>query len=157
MIFNEAKYRFMSAAIKEAEKAFELNEVPIGAVIVQNEKIIGRGYNQIEKLKDATAHAEMIALTAAANHLEDWRLTNCDIYVTVEPCLMCAGAILCSRINRIFFGAFDPKFGACGSIYNIVQEGKTNHKAEVYSGLLEKDCSALLIEFFKNKRKSLVS
>lgn len=142
----------MSAALQEAGKALEQDEVPIGAVVVFENKIIGRGFNQVERLKDATAHAEMIAITAAENHIGDWRLSDCDIYVTVEPCLMCAGAILSSRIKRIFFGVFDPKFGACGSVYNVAQEGKINHKAEVYSGLLEQESSLLLQEFFKKKR-----
>ena len=152
MNFNENKYRFMYAALKEAERAFEQNEVPIGAVVVFKNKIIGRGFNRVESLKDATAHAEMLAITAAANHQENWRLLDCDLYVNVEPCLMCAGAILSSRIKRIFFGAFDPKFGACGSLYNVAQEGKMNHKTEVYSGLLERESSALLQKFFKKKR-----
>ena len=152
MNFDENKYRFMSAALQEAGKALENDEVPIGAVVVFEHKIIGRGFNQVEKLKDATAHAEMIAITAAENHIGDWRLTDCDIYVTVEPCLMCAGAILSSRIKRIFFGAFDSKFGACGSLYNVAQEGKINHKAEVFSGLLEQESSLLLREFFIKKR-----
>lgn len=142
----------MSAALQEAGKALEQDEVPIGAVVVFENKIIGRGFNQVERLKDATAHAEMIAITAAENHIGDWRLSDCDIYVTVEPCLMCAGAILSSRIKRIFFGVFDSKFGACGSVYNVAQEGKINHKAEVYSGLLEQESSLLLQEFFKKKR-----
>lgn len=152
MILDELKYRFMSAALQEAGKALEQDEVPIGAVVVFENKIIGRGFNQVERLKDATAHAEMIAITAAENHIGDWRLSDCDIYVTVEPCLMCAGAILSSRIKRIFFGVFDPKFGACGSVYNVAQEGKINHKAEVYSGLLDRESSSLLQDFFKKKR-----
>jgi tRNA(adenine34) deaminase len=152
MIDDEINYRFMSAALQEAGKALEQNEVPIGAVVVLENKIIGRGFNQVEKLKDATAHAEMIAITAAENHIGDWRLTDCDIYVTVEPCLMCAGAILSSRIKRIFYSVFDPKFGACGSLYNVLQEGKVNHKTEVYSGLLEQESRLLLQEFFKKKR-----
>jgi len=152
MIDDEINYRFMSAALQEAGKALEQNEVPIGAVVVLENKIIGRGFNQVEKLKDATAHAEMIAITAAENHIGDLRLTDCDIYVTLEPCLMCAGAILSSRIKRIFYSTFDPKFGACGSLYNVLQEGKVNHKTEVYSGLLEQESKLLLQEFFKKKR-----
>lgn len=142
----------MSASLQEAEEALEQNEVPVGAVVVFEDKIIGRGYNQVEKLKDATAHAEMIAITAAENHLGDWRLTDCDIYITVEPCLMCTGAILSSRIKRIYFSVFDPKFGACGSVYNVAQEGKVNHKVEVFSGILEQESILLLQEFFKKKR-----
>lgn len=152
MQHEESKYRFMNYALKEAAKAFEHDEVPIGAVVVLENKIIGRGFNQVERLKDATAHAEMIAITAAANHIGNWRLSDCDIYVTAEPCLMCTGAIISSRLKRIFFGIFDPKFGACGSVYNIAQEGKLNHKVEVFSGVLERECAAILKEFFKLKR-----
>jgi tRNA(adenine34) deaminase len=152
MIFNELKYRFMHAALHEAEKAFEENEVPIGSVVVFENKIIGRGYNRVERLKDPTAHAEMISITAAANHKGDWRLSDCDIFVTVEPCIMCIGAILSSRIKNLYFGVFDPKFGACGSLYNIPQEGKYNHKVKVYSGIIADECQLLLQQFFKSKR-----
>jgi tRNA(adenine34) deaminase len=153
MIFSEEKYRFMFAALQEAEKAFEEDEVPVGAVVVKNTKIIGRGYNQIEKLKDATAHAEMIALTSAANHISNWRLNDCSIYVTLEPCLMCTGALLASRIKELFFSTFDPKFGACGSVYNLAEDGKTNHKINVYSGIYSEESKKLLQDFF-NKIKS---
>ncbi len=153
MIFDETKYRFMAAAIKEAENALENNEVPVGAVVIFENKIIGRGFNQVEKLKDATAHAEMLAITAAANHLQNWRLLACDLYVTVEPCLMCTGAIFSSRIKNIYFGVHDNKFGACGSVYNVAEEGKLNHKIKVYSGLREEECGFLLREFFKKQRK----
>lgn len=142
----------MKAALKEAEKAFSQNEVPIGAVIALGDKIIARGYNQVEKLKDATAHAEMIALTSAANHLQNWRLNECELYVTVEPCLMCIGASLLSRVKRIYFGIFDPKFGACGSLYNAAQDGKTNHSIEVYSGIMLEECVSIMEKFFKEKR-----
>ena len=118
----------MFAALQEAEKALEENEIPVGAVVVKDNKIIGRGYNQVERLKDATAHAEMIALTAAANNIGNWRLNNCSIYVTLEPCIMCTGAMLASRIEELYFAAFDQKFGACGSLYNLAEDGKTNHK-----------------------------
>ena len=118
----------MFAALQEAEKALDDLEVPVGAVVVKDNKIIGRGYNQIEKLKDATAHAEMIALTAAANHISNWRLNKCSIYVSLEPCIMCTGAMLAARIEELYFAAFDPKFGACGSLYNLAEDGKTNHK-----------------------------
>jgi tRNA-adenosine deaminase (EC 3.5.4.-) len=128
MLFSEDIYKFMSAALREAGRAFEDNEVPVGAVVVHNSKIIGRGYNQVEKLNDPTAHAEMIALTAASSFLNDWRLNECDLYVTMEPCVMCTGAILHSRIKNLYFSVFDPKYGACGSVYNIAEEGKYNHK-----------------------------
>jgi tRNA(adenine34) deaminase len=152
MIFDENKYRFMTEALKEANKAFENGEVPVGAVIIKENRIIGRGHNQTETLKDATAHAEMIAITAAENHLGDWRLQDCELYVNVEPCVMCAGAILLSRINKVYFGVFDLKFGACGSIYNVLQEGKLNHKTELFTGLLENESRLLLKEFFSKKR-----
>ena len=144
----------MFAALQEAEKALEDYEVPVGAVVVNQNKIIGRGYNQVEKLKDATAHAEMIALTAASNHLGNWRLNDCSVYVTLEPCVMCTGALLASRIKELFFSVFDPKFGACGSVYNLAEDGKTNHKINVYSGIYSDESKKLLQEFFiklKNK------
>jgi tRNA(adenine34) deaminase len=150
MIFSEEKYRFMFAALQEAEKAFEEKEVPVGAVVVKDNKIIGRGYNQVERLKDATAHAEMIALTAASNYLGNWRLTECSIYVTLEPCVMCTGALLASRINELFFATFDSKFGACGSVYNLAEDGKTNHKIKVYSGIYAEESKKLLQNFFLN-------
>ena len=150
MIFDEQKYRFMFAALQEAENALEENEVPVGAVVVKENKIIGRGYNQVERLKDATAHAEMIAITAAANHLGNWRLNECSIYVTLEPCIMCTGALLASRIKELFFSTFDPKFGACGSVYNLAEDGKTNHKIKVYSGIYAEESKKLLEEFFNN-------
>jgi len=143
----------MFAALQEAERAFEENEVPVGAVVVKDNKIIGRGYNQVERLKDATAHAEMIALTSAANHIGNWRLTECLIFVTLEPCVMCTGALLSSRINDLYFAAFDPKFGACGSVYNLADDGKTNHRINVYSGIYAEESRKLLQEFF-NKIKN---
>jgi tRNA(adenine34) deaminase len=153
MLFSEDKYRFMYSALQEAEKAFEEDEVPVGAVVVFQNKIIGKGYNQVEKLKDATAHAEMIALTSASNYLKSWRLNECDIYVTLEPCIMCTGALLASRIRELYFATSDMKFGACGSIYNLAEENKTNHTIKVYSGLLAKESEDLLRIFFNKKRK----
>ncbi len=146
----------MFAALKEAEKALEDGEVPVGAVIVHNNKIIARGYNQIERLKDPTAHAEMIAITSACNHLNNWRLEGCSIYVTLEPCIMCTGALLASRINELYFAAHDSKFGACGSVYNLAEEGKTNHKIKVYSGIYADESSKLLEEFFNKIRKNIL-
>jgi tRNA(adenine34) deaminase len=153
VIFDESKYRFMFAALQEAEKSLDENEVPVGAVVVKDNRIIGRGYNQVERLKDATAHAEMIAITAAANHVGNWRLHDCSIYVTLEPCIMCTGALLSSRIKELYFSIFDPKFGACGSVYNLAEDGKTNHKINVYSGIYAEESKKLLQEFF-NKLKS---
>lgn len=144
----------MYSALQEAENALTEDDVPVGAVIVYKNKIIGRGYNQVEKLKDASAHAEMIALTAASNYLGNWRLNECDIYVTLEPCIMCTGALLNSRIKNIFFAAFDAKFGACGSVYNLAEEGKYNHKINIFSGLYSSESEILLKNFFSKKRNS---
>ena len=143
---------FMLEALKEARIAREQDEVPVGAVIVHNGKIISRGHNQVETLKDPTAHAEMIALTSAANFLGSKWLLGASIYVTIEPCSMCAGALVLSRIQNLIYGASDPKTGACGSVTNIVSNKKLNHRLRVKKGVLEDDCSILLKEFFKNKR-----
>ena len=152
MLFSEDSYRYMYAALQEAQKAFDEDEVPVGAVVVHKNRIIGRGYNQVEKLKDATAHAEMIAITSASNNLQNWRLNECAIYVTLEPCIMCSGALLSSRINELYFAASDVKFGACGSIHNLAEESKTNHTIKVYSGILAKESEELLKSFFNKKR-----
>ncbi|RKY94983.1 MAG: tRNA-specific adenosine deaminase [Ignavibacteriae bacterium] len=152
MIFSEDIYRFMFAALQEAENALENNEVPVGAVVVKENKIIGRGYNQVEKLKDATAHAEMIALTAAANNIGDWRLDKCSLFVTLEPCIMCTGALLAARIKTLYFAAHDSKFGACGSVYNLAENGKTNHKVKIYSGIYNEESKKLLNLFFTDLR-----
>jgi tRNA(adenine34) deaminase len=142
----------MYSALMEAETALESKEIPIGAVVIFENKIIGRGYNQTELLKDSTAHAEMIALTAASNYLQSKFLDKCDLYVTVEPCLMCSGAILLTRIRNLYFGALEPKFGACGSLYNVVQDNKYNHKPNVYSGIYSDEAKKLLEKFFLSKR-----
>jgi len=152
MKFSELTYRFMNEALLEAEKALDENEVPVGAVVVHENKIIGRGYNRVEGLNDATAHAEIIALTAASNNLGRWRLNDCDIYVTLEPCIMCTGALLASRIKNLYFAAFDPKFGACGSIYNLAAEGKYNHTIKVFSGIFSAEAERILKLFFEPKR-----
>ncbi|HEX7356828.1 MAG TPA: tRNA adenosine(34) deaminase TadA [Ignavibacteriaceae bacterium] len=152
MLFSEDIYRFMYAALQEAEHAFEEDEVPVGAVVVYKNKIIGRGFNQVEKLNDATAHAEMIALTSASNHLKNWRLNECSIYVTLEPCIMCTGALLSSRIDNLYYGANDPKFGACGSLHNLAENSRTNHTIKVFSGILAKESEELLKSFFTKKR-----
>ncbi|MEG8947304.1 nucleoside deaminase [Rosettibacter firmus] len=154
MLFSEQTYKFMFAALQEAEKALNENEVPIGAVIVYQDKIIARGYNQTERLKDATAHAEMIAITAASNYLQNWRLNECDLYVTAEPCIMCTGAILLSRIKNIYFGTYEPKFGACGSLFNLIESNKYNFKPNVYSGIYADESKNLLEKFFQSKRNS---
>jgi len=154
MLFTEDNYRFMYAALQEAEIAFEENEVPVGAVIVKDGMIIGRGHNQTERLKDPTAHAEMIAVTAATNTLQSERLHGCELYVSLEPCIMCTGALLLARLSTIHFAAFDSKFGACGSLYNFPQDEKYNHTIQVYSGILEKESQTLLQSFFKKLRKN---
>lgn len=145
--------RFMRVAIDSAHIAEENGDVPIGAVIVKDGQIIGKGYNQREQLNDPTAHAEMIALTAAATAVESWRLDGCTIYVTLEPCPMCAGALVLARIDRLVYGCDDPKTGAVKSLYNIVTDERLNHSLEVTSGILADDCSELLQKFFVRRRK----
>ena len=144
----------MKEALKEAIKALDDNEVPIGAVIVYKNKIIARAYNQRERLKDPTAHAEMIALTQASAYLEDWRLYDVTMYVTIEPCIMCAGALVNARVKRLVYGADDSKAGGCGSIVNVVNDKRLNHRIEVISGVMAQDCQWLIKEFFKKKRKA---
>jgi len=142
----------MLSAIRQAEIAEENGDVPIGAVIVHNGQIIAKAYNQREQLKDPTAHAEIIALTQAAAALETWRLNDCTIYVTLEPCPMCAGALVLARVDRLVYGCDDPKTGAVKSLYNIVTDGRLNHRLEVTSGILTDQCSALLQNFFALRR-----
>lgn len=144
---------YMQEALKEAEKALGEDEVPVGAVIVHKDKIIARGHNQVECLKDPTAHAEIIAITSAANYLGTKWLNQASLYVTIEPCSMCAGALVLSRIKNIYFGAKDSKTGACGSIINIASHKKLNHRIKVASGILKEECSGILKKFFKKKRK----
>ena len=145
--------KWMRYALAEAQLALKKNEVPIGAVVVCEDKIIGRGHNQVESLNDPTAHAEIIAIGAACNSLNSWRLSRCSIYVTIEPCAMCAGAIVLSRLDRLIFGAKDPKAGACGSLYNIVQDIRLNHQVQVIPYILEKQCAQILGAFFENIRR----
>ena len=145
--------RYMKLALAEAHHAAEQDEVPIGAVVVHQGRIVGRGFNQREQLQDPTAHAEMIAITAAANGLGSWRLVNCRLYVTLEPCLMCAGAIVQARIPYLIYGAVDPKAGACGSVYRIPDDGLTNHVVSITAGVLADPCGLLLVEFFQAQRK----
>ena len=144
----------MSAALEEAEKARMLGEIPIGAVIVRDGEIIGRGHNLTESTCDPTAHAEMIAIRQASAKLGGWRLIGWEMYVTVEPCSMCAGAIVWSRIEKLYIGTMDPKGGACGSIFNIVQEERLNHFVEIETGLMEEQCRHILKDFFRELRKS---
>ncbi len=142
----------MLAALAEARAAEESEDVPVGAVVVRGERIIGRGCNQREKLQDPTAHAEMIALTAAAAEVGSWRLEGCTIYVTLEPCAMCAGALVLARIDRLVFGAADPKAGACGSLYEIPTDRRLNHRVAVEGGVLAEECADLLRAFFARRR-----
>ena len=149
---NEKDQHYMRMAIKEAEKAFEADEVPIGVVIVQKNKVIGRAYNQSRLLKDPTAHAEMIAITQACESLGEGRLPESTLYVTLEPCPMCVGAMILARIERLVFGAREPKTGACGSVVHLMADAQWNHQFKIEEGLLEFESSALLQEFFKKKR-----
>lgn len=142
----------MFAALQEAVKASEEDEIPVGAVIVHNNRIIAKGHNQVERLNDPTAHAEMIAITSASNHLKDRRLEGCAVYVTLEPCIMCTGALLASRVDELYFALSDSKFGACGSIYNLAEDSKSNHKIKVYSGIYAKESREILDTFFKKVR-----
>lgn len=146
--------RWMEYAVKEAELAYRRKEVPIGAVLVREGRILGKGYNQIESLQDPTAHAEMIAITAAAAGLGSRRLEGCTMYVTLEPCAMCAGAIVLARVPRLVYGAPDPKAGACGTLYNIVQDERLNHRVELAGGVLEERCGGLLKDFFSKVRSN---
>ena len=142
----------MKAAIKEAIKAEMLDEVPIGCVVVKDNKIIARGYNVRETKQESTGHAEIKTLQKACKKLNSWRLEDCDLYVTVEPCIMCGGAIIQSRIRNVYFGAYDPKGGAFGSSINILGAKNINHHPNVEGGILEKECAELIKEFFKRKR-----
>ena len=144
--------RFMVEALKEAQKALEKDEVPVGAVIVHEGKVIARAHNQNILLKDPTAHAEMVAITEAASFLRDSRLLKTELYVTIEPCFMCAGALVLARVQRIIFGAKDLKAGACGSVMNIAYHKDLNHRINITGGVLESECRSLLQEFFKKKR-----
>ena len=152
MIDNKQDEHYMLEAIKAAQIAEENGDVPIGAVIVYENQVIGRAYNQREQLNDPTAHAEIIALTQAAAFIESWRLHGCTIYVTLEPCTMCAGALVLGRLDRLVYGCDDPKTGAVKSLYNIVQDERLNHRLEVTSGVLAEKCSAQLQSFFQRRR-----
>jgi tRNA(adenine34) deaminase len=143
---------FMGEALRQAAKAYEADEVPVGAVIVREGRIIARAFNQVELLKDATAHAEMLALTQAEQAVGDWRLTDCTLYVTKEPCPMCAGAMVHTRLARVIFGAGDPKGGAAGGALNLLQFPTLNHRCEITSGLRQEECRTLLKDFFSEQR-----
>ena len=153
MTRNEEHKKWMKLAFHEAKKAYERGEVPIGAVVVKNEQIIGRGYNQCESLTDPTAHAEIIAITSATNTIKNWRLENCSLYVTKEPCPMCAGALINSRIDIVIFGMYDEKEGCCGSLYQLCRDPRFKHQLAVKGGVMEASCRLIVQEFFKKQRK----
>src|SRR5579862_2306249 len=148
----QSDHYFMGEALRQALRAFEAEEVPVGAVVVRNGRIIARAFNQVELLKDATAHAEMLALTQAEEAAGDWRLTDCTLYVTKEPCPMCAGAVVHVRLARVVYGASDPKGGAAGGIMNLLQHPLLNHRCEITRGVREEECRALLQTFFVEQR-----
>ena len=143
----------MNESIRLAQKAFSEGEVPVGAIVVKNDNIIGRGYNQRERLNDPTAHAEILAITAASSTLEDWRLSDCTLYVTKEPCPMCAGAIINSRVSNLIFGAYDEEKGCCGSLYQLCGDRRLDSRTAVKGGVEEEKCTAILQEFFNLKRE----
>lgn len=145
--------RYMEYAIQEALRAQECDEVPVGCVIVHEGQIVGKAHNLRETLQDPTAHAEILAITQAAAQLQSWRLEGAKLYVTLEPCPMCAGAIILSRIAEVYFGAYDPKAGACGTLMNLLEDTRFNHQPKVTPGLLGTECGALLTSFFRNIRQ----
>ena len=149
----QSDHYFMGEALRQATRAYEAEEVPVGAVVVREGRIIARAYNQVELLKDATAHAEMLAITQAEEAVGDWRLNDCTLYVTKEPCPMCAGAIVHVRFGRVVFGASDPKGGAAGSALNLLQFPGLNHQAEITKGVREEECRQLLLTFFAEQRE----
>ena len=153
ILFEDPPHEYwLKKALRLAEKAFAEGEVPVGDIIIQKDKIIGQGYNQRERLNDPTAHAEILAITAASNTLNDWRLDECILYVTKEPCPMCAGAIINSRIKTLIFGAYDEKKGCCGSLYQLCGDRRLESVTGVKGGVLEDQCSDILKEFFISKR-----
>ena len=144
--------RYMQYAIREAKKAMEQGEVPVGCVITYDDQIIGKAHNQRETLQDPTAHAEVLAITQAAHHLGSWRLEETKMYVTLEPCPMCAGAIILARIAEVYYGATDPKAGVCGTLMNLLEDDRFNHQPTVHPGLMAEECGGLLTEFFRGIR-----
>lgn len=148
------KEDYMKIALKEAEKAYNELEVPVGAIIVKEGKIIARAYNEKEKKHDTTKHAEILAIQKASKKLKSWRLNDCDMYVTLEPCSMCAGALIQSRIRKVYIGTMDEKTGSCGSVLNLLEDYKFNHKVEVEYNVCKEECEKILKDFFKNLRKS---
>ena len=145
--------KYMKLAIKEAKKAYDKNEIPVGAVIVKDDKVIARAHNLKEIKNDTTKHAEILAIQKASKKLESWRLEGCEMYVTLEPCSMCAGALIQARLKKVYIGTMDYKTGACGSVLNLLKDYKFNHEVEIESGVLQDECENLLKDFFKNLRK----
>ena len=145
--------KYMKEALKQAKKAYEKGEIPVGAVIVKEHKIIARAYNEKEYKLDTTKHAEILAIQKASKKLKSWRLQDCDMYVTLEPCSMCAGALIQARVRKLYIGTMDKKTGACGSVLNLLKDYTFNHKVEVESGILQKDCENILKNFFKELRE----
>ncbi|MGN1327049.1 MAG: tRNA adenosine(34) deaminase TadA [Clostridia bacterium] len=145
--------KFMKEALKEAQKSYEKEEIPVGAVIVKDNKIIARGHNLKETKTDTTNHAEIIAIKKASQKLKSWRLTGCTMYVTLEPCTMCAGALIQARLDKVVIGAMDEKTGACGSVLNVLEDYTFNHKVEIEKGIMEEECREILQKFFKELRK----
>ena len=148
------KEDYMKLALKEAKKAYDELEIPVGAIIVKGGKVIARAYNEKEKKQDSTKHAEILAIQKAAKKLKSWRLYDWDMYVTLEPCSMCAGALIQSRIHKVYIGTMDEKTGACGSVLNLLEDYKFNHKVEVEYGICKDECEKILKDFFKELRKS---
>ena len=149
---NKQHLPFMKLALLQAQKAYEKDEIPVGAIVVKEGKVIGRGYNQREMLNDPTAHAEIIAITAAANTIEDWRLNDCVLYVTKEPCAMCAGAIINSRLKMVVFGCYDKEMGCCGSLYQLCGDSQLRNSTAVKGGIMEQECLSIIHDFFQIQR-----
>jgi tRNA(adenine34) deaminase len=156
-ILNKQHEYWMQHAFQEAMKAYQASEIPVGAVVVQDHHIIGRGYNQREGLHDPTAHAEIIAITSAANTIKDWRLSDCSLYVTKEPCSMCAGAVINARFKALIFGMYDKKEGCCGSLYQLCQDNRFKHQLSVKGGIMKDECKELMQNFFAKIRDKLVN
>ena len=151
---NKAQEIFMKEALKEAKKAYDKLEVPVGAIIVKDGKVIARAHNVKEEKKDTTKHAEIIVISKASKKLESWRLMDCEMYVTLEPCSMCAGALINARIKKVYIGTMDEKTGACGSVFNLLKDYTFNHTVEIETGILQEDCESMLKNFFRELRKS---
>lgn len=149
---NKLKIKYMKEALKEARKAYDKEEIPVGAIIVKDNKIIARAHNIKEEKNDTTKHAEIIAIQKASKKLGSWRLTDCEMYVTLEPCSMCAGALIQSRIKKVYIGTMDTKTGACGSVLNLLKDFPFNHKVEIETGVMQKECENILKDFFKMLR-----